>query len=314
MPRLRCCATSTSAAADSTRQRGHHQALPRQRDGHSSGAGGRAGRPAPEDRAAQETGRPAEGLPVSGEQLVPRVEAAQVVQDRSRQVARRTCSRRTGRAVPATAVRASASNKVSPSALLKPLRSLRLPTGPNSSEADTQSPSSRNSGHASSTASGTAYCSLGNRGYQNRPSTSSPRTRVEMPAARATASSTASRWLQEPLPRASVLDTGCRSSNAYTGLTRALMRACARNRIGLLSAAAAGCTSTSRDCTADEPQSSVGVANTLPVDVSGATPSSRVRHHQVSKRDVMTTGCPTATPVRARTARGGGDSIAVTIG
>ncbi len=87
-------------------------------------------------------------------------------------------------------VRATASKRVSPPLLAK---GRSVVGAVKSSPTGSHAPLIRNSGQASGTCSGTNGLRRGKRGYQNAPSTSSPRTRVRTRTARATASSAAIR-------------------------------------------------------------------------------------------------------------------------
>jgi hypothetical protein len=122
---------------------------------------------------------------VGREQLVAGVEPAEVGDDPVGQpggpvvaVARAT----PGAVLSETAPRARASKSVSPSRFVK--AGTPAPGGAKRCEAGTQEPSTRNSGQARTTTSGTNRCRRGNLGYQNRPSTSSPRQRVAMSSER----------------------------------------------------------------------------------------------------------------------------------
>src|SRR4029077_6656174 len=102
------------------------------------------------------------------------------------------------------------SNSVSPPAFVNPgeLPSASSTRVPNSSELSTHLSSTRNCGHANKTESGTRTLKRGNLGYQKRPSTTRPLTRVAIPELLATASSRARRGLHEPRLRARTQDTG----------------------------------------------------------------------------------------------------------
>jgi hypothetical protein len=208
-----------------------------------------------------------------GEEVVSRIEEAEILADHLGEITR--CDRSPKLVAPSQSIALipTASNKDSPSLANRRSseRERSSPSDPNTSDADTQPFGNPNSGHARTTRSGTSGVKRGNRGYQKRPSTARPRTRVAIARARDTASRTAKRWLQEPLPRRRVRDAACYSSREYTGRTVSATVACARRTNVVGSRAPSGSILEARARMRSWPASSIGVGAVEPATSSDPT-------------------------------------------